>query len=216
VLGPSFGLICARERPAEHTLVEISAELAADLALLTDALDTPGADISEAVRRFAIDAGQAVQSYVGLTVFTTGIEPQFTFSLMADGARHHDVRASLTMPLNQMRRADVGTDVTVVLFATKEGAFVDLAADLAWILGSKLSDIAVDEHLVADGRGTVESVTAQSVINQTLCVLLGRGMTPERAYAELDVQAAAAGTDRHAVAARILIDLTDLTEGPDC
>jgi len=195
--------------------VEISAALAADLALLTDALDAPGADITDAVRRLAIDAGLAVRSYLGLTVFTTGIDPNFTFSLMADGAQDHDVRASLMMPLSQMRRVDVGTDVTVVLFAAKDGAFVDLAADLAWILGCNLSDIAVDEHLVAGRLDTVESMTARSVINQALGVLLGRGMTPEQADDELDARAAAAGTDRHTAAARILTDLTDPTGRPD-
>jgi len=195
--------------------VEISAALAADLDLLTDALDAPGADITDAARQLAIDAGLAVRSYLGLTVFTTGIDPNFTFSLMADGAQDHDVRASLMMPLSQMRRADVGTDVTVVVFAAKDGAFVDLAADLAWILGCNLSDIAVDEHLVAGGLDTVESVAARSVINQALGVLLGRGMTPEQADGELDAQAAAASTDRHTAAARILTYLTDPTRRPD-
>ncbi|HEY2166190.1 MAG TPA: hypothetical protein VGH01_03410, partial [Jatrophihabitantaceae bacterium] len=119
----------------------------------------------------------------------------------------------LMIPLNLLRRPDVSAvEVSVVLFAAKEGAFVDMAADMAWILSCELSDIAVDQHLVADGMANGElSQGERSMINQALGVLLGRGMTPEQADGELDAQAAGAGTSRHAAAVQLLNRLTGPT-----
>jgi hypothetical protein len=190
--------------------MEIGAALAADLALLSDALDQPGDDMTDAVRLLADDAGLAVRSYLGFSLSTTGMEPTFSFLLMADDAEQDDIRASLVIPLSQLRRPHVSAvDVTVVLFASKAGAFVDMAADLAWILGCELSDIAVDQHLVPDRPANVGwSQGERSVINQAVGVLLGRGMSPGQAAGELDAQAAHAGTSRHAAAVHVLNGLT--------
>ena len=48
--------------------MDISEALAADLALLTEALDEPGIGIADTVRQLAADVGMAVPSFLGLTV----------------------------------------------------------------------------------------------------------------------------------------------------
>ena len=184
--------------------MEISKALAADLALLTEALDEPGISIVDTVRQLAVDVGLAVRSFLGLTVFASGSGPWLTFSVMADRATHGDVRASLMMPLTQLARAGGETQIAVILYAAKAGALVDLAADLAWLIGCELGDLVVDQHM---DRHPDRSVGTASVINQALGVLFGRGLTPQQADSELGTRAAAAGTDRHAIAAGILADL---------
>ena len=98
--------------------------------------------------------------------------------------------------------------VVVHLFAGSPGAFVDLAADLAWLTGRPPKDFALDEHLripVPDESRV--SLRASSVINQAVGVLIARGYSPRRADWQLDVQAAHAGTDRHTAAQVILARL---------
>ena len=103
------------------------------------------------------------------------------------------------------------------------GAFVDLAADLAWLTGAAVEDFALDVHgLTAGMADGVDGVAGsdltgsrpvtdrrrrvfdESLINQAVGILLGRGLTPEQARQELDNRAAAAGTDRRSAAQRIV------------
>ncbi len=49
----------------------ITPGLAAELGLLTQALDLPGTDMAETLRRLAADARTAVASYLGLSVAIT-------------------------------------------------------------------------------------------------------------------------------------------------
>ena len=117
------------------------------------------------------------------------------------------------MPLTQLTRTGGTTELSVTLYAAAPGALVDLAADLAWLVGCELDafllDRHVDHHLVAANPHTVASALTTSVINQALGVLYSRGLTPQQADGELDTRAAATATDRHGAAARILADLTD-------
>jgi hypothetical protein len=189
--------------------VKISAALAADLALLTDALDDPAADIEQTVHRLAADVGSAVHSYVGLTVATMGSEPAMTFTVLADCTDVADVRASVMVPLPQSGGAAGDPGVQLILYATSPGAFVDLAADIAWLVGCKLSDIELDRHLIVADPDGAGDVTADASVNQALGVLCGRGMTLREAERELDRRAVAGGTNRRAAAARVLANLAD-------
>ena len=96
-----------------------------------------------------------------------------------------------------------------MLYAGRSGAFVDLAADLAWLTGRELTDFVLDQQLQlpAQPDGTLALLTA-SLIDQAIGVLIGRGYTPDQARRELDTDAARAATDRADAAARILAALT--------
>jgi hypothetical protein len=194
--------------------MKIGAALAADLGILTAALDEPGADVLHSLHQLGVDAQAAVPTYLGLSVTVDGSDPPFTFSTVEDGAAD-DVRTSvrLTLPgVSDGVGVGVGRaspSVALILYAGTPGTFVDLTADLAWLTGRPASDFALDQHLCGPARpDTGTYLRTASVINQAIGVLIGRGYTPERAHRELDTQADSAGIDRHTTAQFILDTLT--------
>lgn len=162
--------------------MDISAAIAADLALLTQTLDDPGIDLEAALRTFTADVRRAVASYTGMrmTIALDGHEVSFTV--------HDDTTiqsaTSLLIPLAALTTAEATS--TLLLYAATPGAFVDLAADLSYALGITLDPLVVDGHLnppvSSDG---VTGLDEHSTINQAIGVLIGRGHIPESAREEL-------------------------------
>ena len=182
--------------------MDISSALAADLALVTDALDDPRADVAESVRQLAADALLAVPSFLGLTVVVSGADPSHQFTTMVGTTRAEDIRSSLLMPALAPDPGTTARTVEVILYAGNPGAFVDLATDLAWMTGSADDVFALDRHLspipLPDGQRTLE---AESLVNQAIGVLIGDGLDHDAALRELDARA---GGDRLAAAEAVL------------
>jgi hypothetical protein len=188
--------------------MKIGPALAADLGILTAALDEPGADVLHSLHQLGVDAQAAVPTYLGLSVTVDGSDPPFTFTTVEDGAAG-DVRTSLRLTLPGVSDGRASPSVALTLYAGTPGTFVDLTADLAWLTGRPPSDFALDQHLsVPAGSDAGTYLRAASVINQAIGVLIGRGYTPGQAHRELDTQADSAGTDRHTTAQFILDTLT--------
>jgi hypothetical protein len=188
--------------------MKISAALAADLGILTAALDEPGADVLHSLHRLGVDAQAAVSTYLGLSVTVDGSDPPFTFTSFEEGAAD-GVRTSLRLTLPGVGDGWASPSVALIFYAGTPGTFVDLAADLAWLTGRPPSDFALDQHLsVPPGSDAGISLRAASVINQAIGVLIGRGYTPRQAHSKLDTQADGAGSDRHTTAQFILDTLT--------
>jgi hypothetical protein len=189
--------------------MKIGAALAADLDILTAALDEPGADVLHTLHQLGVDAQAAVPTYLGLRVTVDGSDPPFTFTTLENGAAADDVRTSLRLTLPSVGNGRASTSLALTLYAGTPGTFVDLAADLAWLTGRPPSDFVLDQHLsVPDASDTGTYLRATSVINQAIGVLIGRGYTPRRAHQELDTQAHSAGIDRPTTAQFILDTLT--------
>jgi hypothetical protein len=189
--------------------MKISAALAADLGILTAALDEPAADVLHSLHRLGVDAQAAVPTYLGLSVIVDGSDPPFTFSTLVGGAADN-VRTSLRLRLPAgVGEGRAGPLVALIFYARTPGTFVDLAADLAWLTGRPPSDFALDQHLSAPaGSDAGTSLRAASVINQAIGVLICRGYTPRQAHSKLATQADGAGTDRYTTAQSILDTLT--------
>jgi hypothetical protein len=188
--------------------MKIGAALAADLGILTAALDEPGADVLRTLHQLGVDAQAAVPTCLGLSVTVDGSDPPFTFTTVEDGAAD-DVRTSLRLRLAGVGDGRASPSVALTLYAGTPGTFVDLAADLAWLTGRPPSDFALDQHLSVPAESDAATVLrAASVINQAIGVLIGRGYTPGQAHRELDSQADSAGTDRQTTAQFILDTLT--------
>jgi hypothetical protein len=188
--------------------MKISAALAADLGILTAALDEPGAGVLHSLHRLGVDAQAAVPTFLGLSVTVDGSDPPFTFTIFEEGAAG-GVRTSLRLTLPGVGDGWASPSVALILYARTPGTFVDLAADLAWLTGRPPSDFAHDQHLsVPAGSDAGTSLRAASVINQAIGVLIGRGYTPRQAHSKLDTQADGAGTDRYTTAQSILDTLT--------
>jgi hypothetical protein len=93
----------------------------------------------------------------------------------------------------------------IVLYSTLPGAFVDLAADLAWLTDVALADVGLDLDLDPRARsGVATPLSSLSSIDQAIGVLVGRGHTPEETLVELETLTARFGGDRHAAALEIL------------
>ncbi|HXB89694.1 hypothetical protein [Mycobacterium sp.] len=189
--------------------MKISAALAADLGILTAALDGPDADVLHSLHQLGVDAQAAVPTYLGLSVTFDGSDPPFTFTTLEDGTADN-VRTSLRLtPLARVDDGRAAPSVALILYAETPGTFVDLTADLAWLTGRPPSDFALDQHRsVPAGSDAGTSLPAASVVNQAIGVLIGRGYTPRQAHSKLDTQADGAGTDRYTTAQFILDTLT--------
>jgi hypothetical protein len=184
--------------------MKIGAALAADLGILTAALDEPDADVLDSLHQLGVNAQAAVTTYLGLRVTVDDVDPPFTFTTLEDGAAA-DVRTSLRLTLPGVGNGCASPAIALILYAGSPGTFVDLTADLAWLTGRPLSDFVLDQHLsVLAGSDTATYLRTSSVINQAIGVLIGRGYTPVRAHRELDFQADRAGADRHTTAQCIL------------
>jgi hypothetical protein len=192
--------------------VKITAAMAASLDILTAALDEPGIDIAHSLQQLAFAAVAAIPSYLGLSILVSHSDSRFICTRLADGVFVGDRRTSLRVLLPTMG-ATHDPAVAVILYATAPGAFVDLAADLAWLTGRPPADFMLDQHLaIASGADTAGQLQAASDINQAIGVLIGRGYSPRQADWELDTQAVNNKSDRHN-AARLILD--KLTEGDD-
>jgi hypothetical protein len=67
--------------------VKIAAALAADLGILTEALDEPGADLAHSLRRLTANATAAIPTFLGLSVTVDGSDPPFAFTYIRRGCR---------------------------------------------------------------------------------------------------------------------------------
>jgi hypothetical protein len=179
--------------------------LAGELALLADALELPDAGVAETLTRLAADARNAVESYLGLSVAIAAHQTTFDLIFLTADVRPEQIRTSLLVPLAAAADGGEGS-IALILYAGTPGAFVDLAADLAWITGRPPRDFALDEHRTLPANPTA-GFAALTSINQALGVLIEKGSTPERARQELAARAATAGIELAAAAALILAAL---------
>lgn len=190
--------------------MDLTAALAADLATLTATLDDPGLDIADTLRQLAADTKLAVRSYLGLTVLITVSGRQFSLTVLESGTEPGDVVTSLALPMPPAAPDDSTTSFAVLtLYAGHPGAFVDLAADLAWLTGRAPAEFVLDQHRTPPGAPDLPSgLAAASLIDQAIGVLIAYGYTPEGAHREIDTRAERLGVDRGGSAKRILDELS--------
>lgn len=177
-------------------------DLSTSLALLTAALDDPDADLAAEVVALTAHARTFIDSCVGLTINIAG-DPPATLTSLAAQMPMSDIHSSIRIELRSNDTGGAGVDF--LLYAHQPGAFVDLAADLAWTTGRESTEFQVDQHLklpVASGRA--DTPLATSLINQAIGVLVGRGSTPAAALRELDSHACSNAIARVDAAVRIL------------
>ena len=93
-----------------------------------------------------------------------------------------------------------------MFYAGVPGAFVDLAADLAFGLSVPYGCFRLDEDLTPTLlESGVVGVKETSTVNQAIGALIGRGHTPETAQAELGRQAGEAHESVYHSATRLLV-----------
>ena len=181
--------------------MDISAALAGDLAVLTQALDHPGIDLETGLRAFAANVKRAVASYMGLRMTIVLHSHDVSFSVHDDASI--PPATSLRIPLAAVTPTHAAS--TLLLYAATPGAFVDLAADLSFALGIDLSRLVLDGDLapIPDSTG----LTGHFAINKAIGVLIGRGYTPGSARDELHRLAALNHGNLRAVAEALTRDV---------
>lgn len=197
--------------------MEISAAVAADLALLEDTWYDPGTDpelgVMDTVLGLADDARVAVASFIGLTVTLTGRAPVdrvvLRFTLLEDHVDARDVGTSLRLlpPVDDPAHPRPGVDI--VLYAGTPGAFVDMAADHSYATGCASAAADLDQHRGLAMELDITGVLgADRMIDEAIGVLIARGRTREEAVAEIDTLADTAHINRATAATTILATLT--------
>lgn len=198
--------------------MEITAALGADLSLLTSTLfdfaADPGTDVAASILELATTTRLAVDSFRGLSITITrrtralADQVVLRLTLLDDPADPGDIKTSLLLPAPTHTTQDL-PDIQVVLYAASLGAFVDLAADLAFLTGSAFNPADLDRHQSLAHEPDITGVVQhEGVINQAIGALIGRGSTREQAHTELDTLVEQATTDRATEASRILTALT--------
>jgi hypothetical protein len=200
--------------PGGAPLIAITAATVAALTVLTEALDDADADIGHSVQLMALYAAAAVPSYGGLTIDVAQSNPPLHIFAVADGVGSGDTRSSVQFNMPGRGEPESLPIVSIIFFADSAGAFVDLAADLAWLTARPPTDFVLDQHLTTAAQSTSEGQLREgSAINQAMGALIGRGYTPQQADTELSTQAANSSMDRHTAARRILAEITAGIEG---
>lgn len=181
--------MCARERPSGAVLVELAASFAADLAAIADTFDAldPSSHIEQSLLRLITVVRGGVQSYLGLSLALAAPGPVLEFTALSSSVSPDNTHASVRIPLDFKRKPEFAPRATLVFYASAPGAFVDLAADLAWITGRDLGSFVLDKDLELPHPGRLrEALRAQSTLDQAIGVLIGRGYTPAAAHREID------------------------------
>jgi hypothetical protein len=180
--------------------VDLSASLTADLGLLSAAVQDPGGDLRAWLGSLVDDLHGALGSYLGLTLTMVLDGQQIHFTVSEHPG---EAGASLCIPLAAVTRSDV--ESTLVLYAAAPGAFVDLAADLAWALALDPATLVLDEHLVVPtASNAVIGLREQAIVNQAVGVLIDHGHTPQSAHTALRHHADNKSVDMYGSAQRIL------------
>ena len=181
--------------------------LAAALAALTAAVDDDATDIAGSVDALSSALAAAVDSYLGLSVEMDSFGHKVDFTVLTEVDALSRARTSLRLSALPGSGSDAPSAIRMVFYAATPGAFVDLAADAAWLIGSS-AHATLDGDLSRTGEVTRPDTLGElSTVNQAIGVLIGRGHTIESARVELVRMAAAAGTTLSMAAAVVMADL---------
>jgi hypothetical protein len=166
-----------------------------------------------------------VESYSGLQLTITSNGFPVVLTALADDGHDGAVATSLQVPL-ALLDSGFATESRIVFYAGTPGAFVDLAADLEFVLrrGGSTSEPVEDSalpaiRLDADAppriRGfSLSGLTEMSTIDRAAGVLIGQGYHPDDAHDTLRRHAARAGLEPHVWADRVL-RRTQAAAGPN-
>ena len=99
----------------------------------------------------------------------------------AEPGNTSDIATSLRLSLAWV--PSLSADSQITFYASAPGTFVDLAADLAFALGS--DSLRLDEDIPSALVSDLTGVGRLSTINEAVGVLIGHGHTPDSAQREL-------------------------------
>jgi hypothetical protein len=187
--------------------VDISTALSVDLKNLLRVLDLSDLDLEKSLRALRYDVQLTVSSFVGLSMTLVVDGQSVTLTSMDDEEEGTPIVSSMNLPLTLTSGLSQGS--RLVLYASKAGAFVDLAADLTYAMKVAPHELRLDQDLTpVSRRSGLIGVAELSMINRAVGLLIGRGHTPEEAREQLERKAVQARLGVYQVAA-YLISMTE-------
>lgn len=174
--------------------------------LLSAAITADGPGLSSHLDALSDALLAAVSSYLGFTIATKQLVISWGPHLPTRPGE--PIRAGSTLRWNLNPTATPEAAVTLVLFAAKPGAWVDLSADLAWLIQCSPQHLTIDGDLSATVSLDTTDLIGASIINQAIGALIGEGHPPGEADKELDARARVSNTDCVSAARRLLDNLT--------
>ena len=177
--------------------------------LLAD-VGAPSADLPRSLDALLTSVSRAIPSFAGLVVKLRRHGHPVTLTAFHSS----DGQAAGTSLWWTTPHPGTHQETSLTLYAHHPGAFVDLAADLGYLLRSRphLTDgwraedlVRLDRDLPPPTQATaITGIEELSVINRATGVLIDRGTDPEQAMHELARHAAAAGLNPYTYARTLL------------
>jgi hypothetical protein len=173
----------------------------------------PPADLSRSLDALLTSLNTTIPSFTGLIVNVQRHSHPVTLTALD----RWDGRAAATSLRWTIPHPGTDGETSLTLYAGRAGAFVDLAADLGYLLRGRphLTDGRPAEDLIRLDRDLpppslssgITGLEELSTINRATGVLIERGAHPQQAMRDLARHAAAAGLDHYTYARTLLSHL---------
>ena len=196
--------------------MELSAALTSHVHDLSESVaedSTP-----DALAALAGDLERAVPSYLGLQLVLYDSGHEVTLTAFDPTSTPDLIATSLQVTLSALGVPGAEPSSSITLYAATPGAFVDLEADLSFVLEP------VDDPAGRDERPTTAAAlisvddlrrpttlhpgltgaTDLSTVNRAVGMLIGDGHHPDEAHGQLELRAAAAGMTVLAIATQLV------------
>ena len=160
-------------------LIDDIHNLFSDLAV-PDGLTEESVELEKLLTALTEAVKSAAPSYRGLAL-TLIIDKQPVSLTSAEVGSTSDIATSLRLSLAWIPSLSAGSRIT--FYASRPGTFVDLAADLAFVLGSE--SLRLDEDIPSALVSDLTGVGKLSAINKAVGVLINHGHTTDSAQREL-------------------------------
>jgi hypothetical protein len=148
--------------------------------VVPDGLTQESVELEKLLTALAEAVKSAAPSYRGLAL-TLIIDKQPVSLTSAEVGNTSDIATSLRLSLAWIPSLGAGSRIT--FYASTPGTFVDLAADLAFVLGSE--SLRLDEDMPSALVSDLTGVGRLSAINRAVGVLISHGHTTDSAQREL-------------------------------
>ena len=211
--------------------MELPTALLRDLLQLSSADGNDGQVIDERLTAVVAALRAVVPSYRGMSLTLVHQDHPVRVTAFLPPEDGESITASLRIPVSSLvPRSD--PESRIVFYAATPGAFVDLAADLDYLLRTQVGSPDAPEPPAPSGHVDGQSPSTRadghrpmsldsdlppatllsgmtgldelSVINRAVGVLVAEGHHPDQARAVLRGRAASAGVEAHVYAARLL------------
>ena len=153
----------------------------------------------------AADLERAVPSYLGLQLVLYDSGHEVTLTAFDPTSTPDLIATSLQVTLSALGVPGAEPSSSITLYAATPGAFVDLAADIAYAANLN-HELVLDQHLATRPVSGITGTRKLSVINIAIGILIDHGHTVDHAPQELQRLALTHGLDTHQMADRLVTE----------